>query len=118
MHHACDGRFCMVQSMPIYVAAIGSRGIAAFHADNGGAAQLRVRDCSFRDDLMVLTTAGRSLWDGMADIDVREALAGEEMKWRASRAQAIRRGNIEDEDDAWVAFLVPLTDPDRKPRPG
>lgn len=102
--------------MPVYVAAIGSRGIAAFHADDGSAAVLRVRDRSFRDDLMVLATEGRPLWDGRADIDIREALAGEEAKWRASRAQAVRRGNIEDEDDAWIAFLVPINDSGRKPR--
>ena len=98
-------------------AKIGSRSIAAFHADNGDEAALRVCDCSFRDDLMVLATAGRPLWDGMAAIDVREALAGEATKWRASRAQAIRLGNIEDDDDAWIAFLVPLNDPGRKRRP-
>lgn len=106
----------MVHIMPVYIAAIRSRSIAAFHADNGGAAALRVRDCSFRDDLLVLATEGRPLWDGLTDIDVREALAGEEVKWRASRARAIRRGNIEHDDDAWIAFLVPLTDPGRKAR--
>jgi hypothetical protein len=106
----------MVQFMPVYVAAIGSRGIAAFHAEDDSAAALRVCDRSFRDDLMVLATEGRPLWDGMADIDVREALAGEEAKWRTSHAQAVRRGNIEHEDDSWVAFLVPLNDPGRKPR--
>ena len=35
-------------------------------------------------------------------------IAGE---WRASRARAIRRGNIESDDDEWIAFLVVLTDP-------
>ena len=109
-------RVSMVKIMPVYVAAIASRSIAAFHADNGSDAALRVRDRSFRDDLMVLTTGGRPLWDGMADLGVREALAGEAVKWRTSRARAVRQGNIEDEDDGWVAFLVPLNDPGRKPR--
>lgn len=102
--------------MPVYVAAIASRSIAAFHAENGDDAALRLRDRSFRDDLMVLATDGRPLWDGVADIDVRKALAGEEVKWRTSRARAVRRGNIEDEDEAWIAFLVPLTDPGRPRR--
>jgi hypothetical protein len=99
--------------MPVYVAAISRRGIAAFHANNSSAAELRVRDDAFRDDLMALTTDGRPLWDGMADIDVREAIASEEVKWQASRTRAIRQGNIEGEDDAWIAFLVPLNDPGR-----
>lgn len=102
--------------MPVYVAAIENRGIAAFHANDGSAAALRARDRSFRDDLMVLATEGLPLWDGRADINVREALIAEEVKWQVSRARAIRCGNIEHDDDAWVAFLVPLTNPGRKPR--
>ena len=31
-------------------------------------------------------------------------------------AKAIRRGNIESDDDAWIAFLVALTDLDRRKR--
>ncbi len=34
----------------------------------------------------------------------------EETKWRASRAKAIRQGNIEENDVGWIAFLVALTD--------
>ena len=54
--------------MPVYVAAIKGRGIAAFHADNDSDAEDRVRDCTFRDDLMVLATGGLPLWDGVTDI--------------------------------------------------
>jgi hypothetical protein len=52
----------------------------------------------------------------MTSILVRQARPGEEAKWRASRAKAIRRGDIESEDHAWIAFLVALTDPDRRKR--
>jgi hypothetical protein len=41
---------------------------------------------------------------------VRRAIPCEEAKWKRSRAKAIRHGNIEREDDAWIAFLVGLTD--------
>jgi hypothetical protein len=61
----------------------------------------------------VLATDGVPLWDGVADIVVRQALPNEEAKWRASRARAIRQGNIEGRDDAWIAFLVALTDFDQ-----
>ena len=54
------------------------------------------------------------MWDGMADIQVRPAFPEEEARWRASRAKAIRHGNIEREDDTWIAFLVALTDLDRR----
>jgi len=43
-------------------------------------------------------------------IDIRQAFPDEEAKWRASRATAIRHGNIEATDDAWISFLVALTD--------
>ena len=101
--------------MTVYVAAIKGRGIAAFYAENGAAAMVRVHDRLFRDDLMVLATDGLPLWDGMADIQVRPAFPEEEeARWHASRAKAIRHGNIEREDDTWIAFLVALTDLDRR----
>jgi hypothetical protein len=102
--------------MTVYVADIQGRGIAAFHADNGLDAESLVRDRVFRDDLMALATDGVPLWDGMTDIRVRQALPDEEAKWRVSRAKAIRHGNIEEKDDAWVAFLVTLTEPNRRKR--
>ena len=102
--------------MTIYVAAVKGRGIAAFYAENAAAAEVRVRDNIFRDDLMVLASGGVPLWDGVTDIHVRHALPIEEAKWRASRAKAIRQGNIEGEDDAWIAFLVALTDLERRKR--
>ena len=70
----------------------------------------------FATTLMVLASDGLPLWDGMTSILVRQARPGEEAKWRASRAKAIRHGDIESEDHAWIAFLVALTDPDRRKR--
>jgi hypothetical protein len=84
------------KSVTVYVAEIKGRGIAAFHADTGSDAERLVRDRALRDDLMVLATGGLPLWDGVTDIEVRLARPDEEAKWRASRAKAIRRGNIEE----------------------
>jgi hypothetical protein len=99
--------------MTIYVAEIKGRSVAAFRADNGSDAERFVRDRVFRDDLMVLATGGLPLWDGVTEIQVRHARPDEEARWLASRAKAIRHGNIEGEEDAWIAFLVALTDPQR-----
>jgi hypothetical protein len=87
-----------------------------FHADSSGDAENRVHDRIFLDDLMVLATGGLALWDGVSKIDVREALAAEATKWRASRAKAIRQGNIDSTDDTWIAFLVPLSEAGRSRR--
>lgn len=100
--------------MTVYVAEIKGRGVAAFHAITVLDAERFTRDRRFRDDLMVLTTAGLPLWDGTTCIKVRKASPFEEAKWQQSRAKAIRHGDIEREDDAWIAFLVALTDPDRR----
>jgi hypothetical protein len=102
--------------MTVYVAEIEGRGIAAFQADDGPGAERIVRDRIFRDDLMVLTCGGLPVWDGTADIRVRRARADEEARWRASRAKAVRHGNIEGEEEGWIAFLVALTDPSRRKR--
>jgi len=74
---------------------------------------------SKRPELWVIEseTGGLPLWDGVTEIYVRQALPAEEAKWQASRAKAIRNGNVDDsEDEIWLAFLVPLTDPDRRQR--
>jgi hypothetical protein len=57
-----------------------------------------VRDSVFRDDLMVLATGDLPLWDGVTDIEVRHPCPDEEAKWWASRARAIRLGNIKGND--------------------
>jgi hypothetical protein len=97
--------------MIVYVADIKGRGVAAFRADSGADAERLVRDRVFRDDLMSLASDGLPLWDGMADIQVRRAHPDEEARWRASHANAIRRGDIEPSEPEWVAYLVPLTRP-------
>jgi hypothetical protein len=102
------------EPMTVYVADIKGRGVAAFSADSGPDAERLVRDRVFRDDLMALASGGLPLWDGVSDIQVRRARPDEEARWRASHANAIRRGDIEACEQAWVAFLVALTDPDRR----
>jgi hypothetical protein len=102
--------------MPVYVADINGRGVAAFQVGNGSDAERLVRDRVFRDDLMVLATGGLPLWDGVADIHIRQARPDEAAKWRASRAKAIRHGNIEGQEEGWIAFLIALTDPERRRR--
>jgi hypothetical protein len=99
--------------MTVYVADIEGRGVAAFRADSDSDAERLVRDRVFRDDLMALASGGLPLWDGVADIHVRPARPDEEARWRASHANAIHRGDIEADEQAWIAFLVTLTTPDR-----
>ena len=103
--------------MTVYVAEISGRGIAAFNVDSASAAGDLVLDRAFRDDLMVLQSAGVPLWNGRDEILVRQARPAEDARWRRSRARALRNGNLDDEAETWIIFLVALTDPDRQLRP-
>src|SRR2546430_1066207 len=96
--------------MTVYVAEIKGRGIAGFHGDNGSDSERVGWGRVLRDGFEVEGTRGLPLWDGITDIEVRLARPDEEVKWRASRAKAIRQGNIEENDVGWIAFLVALTD--------
>jgi hypothetical protein len=101
--------------MPVYVIAVEDRSIAAFHADCDSTAASRLHDRLLRADLMTLATGGLPLWDGLSDLVVRQAHPNEESLWRASRAKAFRQGDIDGEEDAWIAFLVPLSNAARVP---
>ena len=58
----------------------------------------------------MLESDGRPLWDGIADLHVREAFDEEAERWRTMWRQAIREGEAE-VDDAFLTFLVPVSDP-------
>jgi hypothetical protein len=59
----------------------------------------------------LLQSEGEPLWDGDADLLVRDPFPEEQAYWQASQARAIKDGEIEDRDDTWLLFLVPVTDP-------
>ena len=96
--------------MAVFVADINGRAIAAFNAENEIHAEGRAASKSFRADLTVLENEGRPLWDGTDKILVRKAFPAEEAQFNASQARAISEKEI-DEDDDWLMFLVPVTDP-------
>ena len=86
---------------------------AAANARSSSSA-VEIGECNEEGDPGVVFPFDIAVADGMADIQVRPAFPAEEARWRASRAKAIRHGNIESEDDTWIAFLVALTDLDRR----
>jgi hypothetical protein len=104
------------KAMTVFVVVIKDKGIVALTAERRLEAEERVCDRIFRDDLMVLESGGLPLWDGVTDIQIRDALPHEEEKWRSSYARAMRNGSIDGGDDTWIAFLVPLADRERQKR--
>jgi hypothetical protein len=91
--------------MTVYVAEINGRAIAAFNAENEIQAEVRATSKPFRADLTVLKNEGHPLWNGRDEIFIRKAFPEEEAQFDASQARAIK------EDDDWLTFLVPVTDP-------
>ena len=98
--------------MGVYVAEIEGRAIMCFGAEDDRAADELVNANWLRDELMVLENNGRPLWDGIAEIHVREALDDERAQRDSSFAKALFAGDAEsDEREEWLTYLVPTYDP-------
>ena len=97
--------------MAVYVVEIEGRGVAAFNDESMPEAKHFALDGALASDLIVLIHDGKPLWDGSSELFVREAFPEEQEKWRASQVGAMRSGEIDDEANMWVLFLVPVTDP-------
>jgi hypothetical protein len=96
--------------MTVYVAQINGRAIAAFNAENEVQAEVRATSKPFRTDLTVLKNEGHPLWNGRDEIFIRKAFPSEESQFEAFQTRAIEDREI-DENDDWLMFLVPVTDP-------
>ena len=98
--------------MTIYVAEIEGRAVVAFGAENRAEAQDLIDAEWLHDDLIVLETNGRPLWNGESEIHLREAIDEEHAQWESSWAAALLQGEATaDEKDEWVVYLVPVSDP-------
>jgi hypothetical protein len=63
------------------------------------------------DDLKVLESEGKAVWDGAEEISVREATPFEYNQWQANRARTIEP-DLDDEDGlVHLLFLIPIYDP-------
>lgn len=97
-------------SMPVYVLEIDGRAILAMGAMNRDDAEMRVEEEDFRAGLMILETDGMPLWDGSAELFLRDPFPEELAKFEGIRAQeSDYPGEIDEED--FVVYLLPLTDP-------
>jgi hypothetical protein len=92
--------------MTLYVAQISGRGIVAFEASDEDEAKARIADMAFRRDLIVFQHGGRPLWDGVSEIELREALPRETETWQASGATEGKSSRAKRR-----VFLVPIVDP-------
>lgn len=97
--------------MTIYVAEIGGRAIVAFAAEDRVQAEMTVDEEWFLEDILVLKSDGKPLWDGESELHLREAFDEEADKWRHAQAEALAEGDIDGADDDHLVYLVSVNDP-------
>ena len=95
--------------MTVYVLEIAGKAVAVCDFNTRDEAEEWPQEPWFQEDLSVLDSEGKPLWDGIAELHVREAFDEEADRWRAMRTQAIREDEA-DEDNAFLMFLVPVSD--------
>lgn len=98
--------------MSLFTLEIERRPIMVFASEDQTTAELFTEDPSLHEDLMVFTHEGQPLWDGEAELSVREAHPQEASDWEAAFARAEEDGGgDEDERDSFTMFLVEVSDP-------
>jgi hypothetical protein len=100
--------------MTVFVAEIADRPIVAFGAEGLDEAEAVTEAEEFRAGLGTFETDGKPLWDGEAEIHVREATGEERDKWHTARARAVL-ADIEDADEV-MCLLVPVIGAEDWPR--
>jgi hypothetical protein len=97
--------------MSVFTVEIDGVAIAAFNEQGPEEAAAFAKNPEFCGDLTLYERDGAPLWNGVADITVRAATPDEEERWTISRENAEEDGEIEDDDELLLVFLVPVIDP-------
>jgi hypothetical protein len=95
--------------MKYFTVEIGGRPIASFRSEDQEDAEHFFEAEDFRDDLKVMLTDGKPLWDGLSILNLREANADEQRE--VDQAYEFDEDLPKEEDDEFVVFLVPVDDP-------
>ncbi len=96
----------------IFSIEVGGLPVMAFNAASQAEADAFGQDPDLRADLQVLEGPEGPLWDGEAPIVTRPALPDEESLWEKTVAEEREAGEIEDEEDTFAVYLLPVTDPE------
>jgi hypothetical protein len=97
--------------VPIFVVEVGGRPVVAFNENLSREADAFVLSAPLRDNLLTRKRRGAPLWDGKAEIKVRDAATAERTVWQTSQAEAIKSGEADDEHETWAVWLAPVGDP-------
>ncbi|KQV31549.1 hypothetical protein ASC97_19490 [Rhizobium sp. Root1203] len=94
--------------MDYFTIEIGGQAIASFRSENDEDAKHFFQAEDFREDLTILQSQGKPVWDGVAKLNLRKATAEE-----ASEVEHAYEFDDDPErtiDDEFVVFLIPISD--------
>lgn len=98
--------------MTIYTVEVESRPVAAMQSASLGEAEKFFLGEAFATDLtnyeMQGGEPGKAIWDGEAQIFVRESFPEEIEIWERFRAKAVLEGDTDPDDENFVTFLRPV----------
>jgi hypothetical protein len=90
----------------MFTVEIGGRAIAVTNADEDQAREL-IDSEEFREDLTIIHSEGKPIWDGKSKLEIRTATKDEEEEFESA-------DDLDDEDDSddepSVVFLVDIDD--------
>ena len=97
--------------MSLFTLEIEGQPIMVFASEDQTTAELFAEAPSLHEDLMAFTHEGHPLWDGEAELSVREAHPEEASDWEAAFARAREDGDADEgERDSFSVFLVEVND--------
>jgi hypothetical protein len=95
--------------MTIYTVEIGGRRVAAMQSTSLGEAEEFLRSDAFLNDLTIYEMEGgepgEPMWDGEAEILVRESFPEEVAVWETIRAKAVSDGDADPDDENFLTYL-------------
>jgi hypothetical protein len=96
-------------AMTIYTVEVGGRPVAAMQSTSLDEAEEFLRSDAFLNDLTIYEMKGgepgEPMWDGEAEILVRDSSPDEVAVWERIRAKAVRDGEADPDDENFLTYL-------------
>jgi hypothetical protein len=96
-------------AMTIYTVEVGGRPVATMQSTSLGEAEEFLRSDAFLNDLTMYEMKGgepgEPIWDGEAEVLVRESSPDEVAVWERIRAKAVRDGDTDPDDENFLTYL-------------
>ena len=91
----------------MFTVEIAGRAIAVTNADEAQAREL-IESEEFREDLTIIHSDGKPVWDGKASLDLRPATPDEEEEFEDADDLDDEDEDEADEDEPSVVFLIDI----------